>query len=64
MCKKTLVVLLVGLALPSFRLAQAQQQVKIPKIGALRAQPASSPAPPTSYSSERSVSSAISRART
>jgi putative ABC transport system substrate-binding protein len=45
MCKKTLVVLLVGLALPSFRLAQAQQQVKIPKIGALRAQPASSPAP-------------------
>jgi putative tryptophan/tyrosine transport system substrate-binding protein len=45
MGKKAVVVLLVGLAFPSLRLAQAQQQAKIPKIGVLRAQPASSPAP-------------------
>jgi hypothetical protein len=37
MAKKTILVLLVGLALTFVRLAEAQQQAKVPKIGLLGA---------------------------
>jgi len=37
---KAIVVLLVGLTLPSVHLAEAQQQAKVPKIGWVGARPA------------------------
>jgi hypothetical protein len=62
--QKTLVGIAVGAWLFALGLpADAQQQAKIPKIGALRAQAVPVLPPPTSYSCERSVSSAMSRAR-
>jgi putative tryptophan/tyrosine transport system substrate-binding protein len=42
MAIKTIVVLLVSLALPASRPAEAQQQAKVPKIGLLGARPAAS----------------------
>jgi putative tryptophan/tyrosine transport system substrate-binding protein len=42
---KTIVVLLIGLALASFHLAEAQQQAKMPKVGWLATRPASAIGP-------------------
>jgi hypothetical protein len=39
MARKTIVALLVGLALTSYRLAEAQQQAKVAKIGWLATGP-------------------------
>src|SRR4030095_5561652 len=43
MGKKTIIVLLIGIALAPFHLAEAQQQAKIPKIGWLQARSPSGP---------------------
>ena len=62
MGKKTIVVLLVGLALASVHLADAQQPAKVPKIGWLEAR--SALAPGAICSSDSFVNSAMSRVRT
>ena len=41
MARKTIIILVIGLALPSVHSAHAQQQAKVAKIGVLRGQPAS-----------------------
>jgi hypothetical protein len=63
MGKKAIAALLVGLALVSVHLAEAQQQAKVLRLGGLESVPHPVRPPRPSYSSESSVNLAMLRVR-